>query len=97
MEGRLGVIRGGAGAGGGLFLGLGALGGALTQVPGVSVANINYRDTVLDLKLTSPDVASLDKVMKLVAQHGLAATLEGTSQEGTQFEGRLQIKGGGRT
>ena len=97
MEGRLGLIRGGAGASGSLLYSLGAVGGALSQVPSTSVANINYRDTVLDLKLTAPDVASLDQVMKLVAQRGLAASLEGTSQQGTQFEGRLQIKGAGKT
>lgn len=97
MEGRLGLIRGTSGPSGGLLFSLGALGGALTQVPSTSVANINYRDTVLDLKLTAPDVASLDQVIKLVARRGLAASLEGTSQQGTQFEGRLQIKGGGKT
>jgi general secretion pathway protein L len=94
MEGRLGLARTG---GGGLLDSLGALGGALTQVPSTSVGNINYRDTVLDLKITAPDVASLDQVMKLVAQRGLAASLEGTSQQGTHFEGRLQIKGAGKT
>ncbi len=96
MEGRLGLARSG-GASGGLLESLGALGSALTQVPSTSVGNINYRNTVLDLKLTAPDIASLDRVMKLVVQGGLAASLEGTSQQGQQFEGRLQIRGAGKT
>lgn len=96
MEGRLG-LAGNGGASGGLLESLGALGGALTQVPSTSVGNINYRDTVLDLKLTAPDIASLDRVMKLISQRGLAARLEGTSQKGTQFEGHLQIRGTGKT
>ena len=96
MEGRLGLARDGS-ARGGLLESLGALGSALTQVPSTSVGSINYRDTVLDLKLTAPDIASLDRVMKLVVQRGLAASLEGTSQQGAQFEGRLQIRGAGKT
>lgn len=97
MEGRLGLSQSGPGGGGGLLESLGALGGALSQVPSTSVSSINYRETVLDLKLTAPDVGSLDQIMKLVAQRGLGASLQGTSQQGSQFEGRLQIKGAGKS
>jgi general secretion pathway protein L len=97
MEGRLGLIQNGPGANGGLLETLATLGGALTQVPSTSIANMNYRDMILELKLVAPDVASLDQVMKLVTQHGLAASLEGTSQQGAQFEGRMQIRGAGKS
>jgi general secretion pathway protein L len=96
MEGRLNAGRGG-GAGAGLLESLGALGGALTQVPSTVVSALTYRDTVLDLKLTAPDVASLDQITKLVTQRGFAASLEGTNQQGAQFEGRLQIRSPGKS
>jgi len=95
MEGRLGVGR--ASGGTGLLESLGALGGALAQAPSTSVSAISYRDSVLDLKLTAPDVASLDRITKFVTQRGFAASLEGTNQQGAQFEGRLQVKGAGKS
>jgi type II secretion system protein L len=95
MEGQLGRAHGGGGSG--LLESLGALGGALTQVPSTSVSAISFRDTVLELKLTAPDVASLDQITKLVTKRGFAASLEGTNQQGAQFEGRLQIKGAGKS
>jgi general secretion pathway protein L len=97
MEGRLGLSQTGGAARAGLLESLGALGNALTQVPSTSLSSINYRDTILDLKLAAPDVASLDKITKLIMQRGFAATLEGTNQQGSVFEGRLQIRGAGKT
>jgi general secretion pathway protein L len=97
MEGRLGVSQTGGAARAGLLESLGALGNALTQVPSTSLSSISYRDTILDLKLAAPDVASLDKITKLIMQRGFAATLEGTNQQGSVFEGRLQIRGPGKS
>ncbi|MGH8262202.1 MAG: GspL/Epsl periplasmic domain-containing protein, partial [Steroidobacteraceae bacterium] len=97
MEGRLGLSQTSGAARAGLLESLGALGNALTQVPSTSLSSISYRDTILDLKLAAPDVASLDKITKLIMQRGFAATLEGTNQQGPVFEGRLQIRGAGKT
>lgn len=96
MEGRLGLGRS-SGTKAGLLESLGALGGAMTQVPSTSLSSMSYRDTILDLKLSAPDVASLDQITKLVTQRGFTASLEGTNQQGAQFEGRLQIRGGGKS
>lgn len=97
MEGRLGLAQSGAVGRGGLLESLGALGSALSRVPSTSLSSISYRDTILDLKLAAPDIASLDQVTKFVTQRGFAASLEGTNQQGTQFEGRLQIRSGGKS
>ncbi|HZF15204.1 MAG TPA: type II secretion system protein GspL [Steroidobacteraceae bacterium] len=96
MEGRLGLARSGSSKTG-LLESLGALGGALTQVPSTSLSSMSYRDTILDLKLSAPDVASLDQITRLVTQRGFTASLEGTNQQGAQFEGRLQIRTGGKS
>jgi type II secretion system protein L len=83
----------GAGTGGeDLFLEmLGTLAAALAETPGTQISQMSYRNRVLDLKLTVPDMDALERIKSLVADHGalqmeIAQTRPGDGKVESQIE-----------
>ncbi len=95
MEARLQGIRGGSGSGQSLLTALGALGGAVSQVPEASLEALSFRGSVLDLKVTAKDVDSLDRLQRLVTERGMPAELQSSSPRPPGVEGRIQVRGQG--
>ena len=96
MEARLQAIRGGGAIGGqSLLAALGALGGAVKQVPETTLEALSFRGSVLDLKVTAKDVGSLDRLQRLVTERGMAAELQSSNPRPPGVEGRIQVRGPG--
>jgi general secretion pathway protein L len=95
MEARLQAIRGGAPGGESLLPALGALGGAVSQVPDTTLEALSFRGSVLDLKVTAKDVGSLDKLQRLVTESGMSAELQSSNPRPPGVEGRIQVRGPG--
>jgi general secretion pathway protein L len=92
MEQRLIAARG---AGGGLLPALQALAQARNASPGTSVQALNFHDGGLDLKLSAPDAASLDRVGQALRSNGWQADLTGGNNVASGYEGRIQMRAGG--
>ena len=92
-------IRQGLGAGSGpqVFLpSLRHLSAALAENSQARVETISYRAGVIDVRLTSPDVATLDKIQKAVSASGdFQASIQSTDQVGDAISSRLQIREAG--
>ena len=57
---------------------------------------ISYRAGIIDLRLTVPDVATLDNIQKAIAASGrFQSSIQSTDQVADKINGRMQIKGGG--
>jgi type II secretion system protein L len=96
MEARLQAIRGGGAIGShSLLVALGALGGAVSQVPETTLEALSFRGSVLDLKVTAKDVGSLDRLQRLVTERGMAAELQSSNPRPPGVEGRIQVRGPG--
>jgi general secretion pathway protein L len=93
MEQRLQALRGGGGSAGLL--------GALEAVAeargagGPGVLGANFHDGSLELRLSAPDAASLDRLSQQLRARGWQADLIGGSTVGNAYEGRVQIRGQG--
>jgi hypothetical protein len=85
---------GGGSAGEDLFLEmLGTLAGALAETPGTQITQMNYRNRVLDLKLTVPDIDTLERIKSLVADRGtLQMEIAQTSTEEGKVESQIELK-----
>jgi type II secretory pathway component PulL len=96
MEQRLAGLR--SGGGGGFLPALSALAQAHTAAPGSSVESLNYAASTLDLKVSAPDAASLDRLSQQLRGAGLQADLTSGNARGKGYEGRIQVKSqGGRS
>jgi len=92
MEQRLNAARG---AGGGLLPALQALAQARDAVPGMSVQALQFHGGALDMKLSAPDAASLDRVSQALRNSGWQADLTGGSNAPSGYEGHIQVRAGG--
>ena len=92
MEQRLTAARG---AGGGLLPALQALVQAREAAPGTSVQALNFHNGSLEMKLSAPDAASLDRLSQSLRSSGWQADLTGGSNVGSAYEGRIQVRGNG--
>jgi general secretion pathway protein L len=90
MDERLGNVAGGED----LFLEmLGTLAAALAETPGTQVTHISYRNRVLDLKLTVPDIDTLERIKSLVADRGaLQMDIAQTSPGEGKVESQIELK-----
>lgn len=69
---------------------------AMQQNQSVVIEAINFRTGVVDVRLTAPDVATLDNIQRAVSQSGqFNATIQSTNQDGDRVKSRIQIKAGG--
>lgn len=87
-------LRGsGPGADGQFLLMLDALGKALVASGGTTLGRLDYRNGLMDLTLTAPDVDTLDKISRLIEQGGLTAEIQSANQRDEGILGRIRISG----
>jgi general secretion pathway protein L len=73
-----------------------ALGLALSGNADSAVEVISYRAGVIDIRLTAPDVPTLDKIRTAVAESGqFEATIQSTDQVADKINGRIRIREAG--
>lgn len=66
---------------------------ALQQNEDAKIEAISYRAGVFDVRLTAPDVATLDNIQKLVSTSGrFTASIQSTDQVGDKVASRIQIR-----
>lgn len=76
--------------------GLRELGAALAANSSAKIEAISYRAGVIDLRLTAPDVPTLDNIQKAVSASGrFQAAIQSTDQVADQINGRIQIREAG--
>ncbi len=72
------------------------LGQAVQQNQTAKIEAISYRAGVIDVRLTAPDVATLDKIQKAVSSSGrFSAAIQSTDQVGDKINSRIQIREAG--
>jgi general secretion pathway protein L len=70
---------------------------AIQQNQSAAIEAINFRAGVVDVRLTAPDVTTLDSIQKSVSQSGqFEATIQSTTQDGDKLKSRIQIQAGGK-
>jgi general secretion pathway protein L len=77
---------------------LGAVAAAVTAPDGdvANVETINYRSGVMELRVTAPNVQSLDEIQKeIIKGNSLQAEIQSANPEGDKVRGRIQIKAKG--
>lgn len=73
------------------------LGAALDENSDAEIEVISYRAGIIDLRLTAPDVATLDNIQKAVSASGrFQASIQSTDQVADRINGRIQIREAGR-
>ncbi len=66
---------------------------ALQQNSSAELEAISYRAGVIDVRLTAPDVATLDSIQKIVSNSGrFNASIQSTDQVGDKVSSRIQIR-----
>ena len=72
------------------------LGLAIQQNSSAQIEAISYRAGVIDVRLTAPDVATLDSIQKIVSGSGrFTAAIQSTDQVGDKVSSRIQIREAG--
>jgi len=72
------------------------LGLAMQQNESADIEAITYRAGVIDVRLTAPDVATLDNIQKIVSSSGrFSASIQSTDQVGDKVSSRIQIREAG--
>ena len=94
--GTVNSLRRGLGSGGGprVFLpALSELGAALQQHETLAIEAISYRAGILNIRLTAPDVATLDTVQRAVSGGGrFSASIQSTDQVGDRINSRIEVR-----
>ncbi len=66
---------------------------AMQESQDAAIVAISYRAGVVDVRLTAPDVATLDKIQKSVSQSTrFSASIQSTDRVGDQVNSRIQIR-----
>jgi general secretion pathway protein L len=66
---------------------------ALQQNESAEIEAISYRAGIVDVRLTAPDVATLDNIQKIVSTSGrFSASIQSTDQVGEKVSSRIQIR-----
>ena len=69
---------------------------AISQNDAADIEAISYRAGVIDVRLTAPDVATLDSIQKIVSSSGrFSASIQSTDQVGDKVSSRIQIREAG--
>jgi len=69
---------------------------ALQQNAAVDIEAISYRAGVIDVRLSAPDVATLDNIQQLISNSGrFSASIQSTDQVGDKLSSRIQIREAG--
>ena len=94
MEQRLAAVRSGADSSG-LLSALEALAQARSAAPGTVVQGLSFHNGSLDLKISAPDAASLERMSQTLRNNGWRADLTAGNAAGAGYEGRIQIHSSG--
>ena len=66
---------------------------ALQQNESVEIEAISYRAGIIDVRLTAPDVATLDSIQRIVSSSDrFDASIQSTDQVGDKVSSRIQIR-----
>jgi type II secretion system protein L len=66
---------------------------ALQQNESAEIEAISYRAGIVDVRLTAPDVATLDNIQRIVSTSGrFSASIQSTDQVGDKISSRIQIR-----
>jgi general secretion pathway protein L len=69
---------------------------ALRENGDAQIEAISYRAGVVDIRVTAPNVATLDKIQRSISESGrFVASIQSTDQEGERVSSRMQIQAGG--
>jgi general secretion pathway protein L len=69
---------------------------ALQQNSTADIEAISYRAGVIDVRLSAPDVATLDNIQRLIGDSGrFSASIQSTDQVGDKISSRIQIRESG--
>lgn len=72
------------------------LGIAIQQNTEAEIEAISYRAGVIDVRLTAPDVSTLDSIQRIVSSSGrFTAAIQSTDQVGDKVSSRIQIREAG--
>jgi general secretion pathway protein L len=72
------------------------LSNAIAQNRQARIQAISFRGGVIDLRISAPDVATLDAVQRSIAESGqFSAAIQSTDQEGDRVASRIQIEEAG--
>ena len=72
------------------------LGDAIAQNSSARIETISYRAGVIDVRIISPDVATLDNIQKSISASGrFRASIQSTDQVADEISSRLQIRESG--
>jgi general secretion pathway protein L len=73
-----------------------ALSAAFAQTPGIRMETLSFRGGELDLQLTAPDVAALDRLRQLISEAGkFTAEIQSANPDEDLIKGRIQITAAG--
>lgn len=69
------------------------LSNAMQQNKGASIQAISFRAGVVDLRVSAPDVATLDGVQRAISATGqFRAAIQSTDQDGNKWNSRIQVE-----
>jgi general secretion pathway protein L len=69
------------------------IGKALEANASADVEAVSYRAGVVDIRLSAPDVATLDSIQKMISQSGrFTASIQSTDQVGDKVNSRIQVR-----
>ncbi len=72
------------------------LGLAMAANSSADIQTISYRAGIIDIRLTAPDVATLDRIQKAVSASGrFQASIQSTDQVADKINGRIQMRESG--
>jgi hypothetical protein len=72
------------------------LSNAIGQNEQARVQAISFRAGVIDLRITAPDVSTLDNVQRVIGESGqFSASIQSTDQDGDTVNSRIQIQESG--
>jgi general secretion pathway protein L len=93
MESRLAAVRASRGGSDAPFLkSLEALGRAVGTAPGTSVESLSFRNGVMEVKLSTPSVDTLDAIQRSIeGSPALDASILSANPRGDSVEGRIQL------
>ena len=66
---------------------------AIQQNRTAQVQTISFRAGIVDIRVSAPDVATLDNVQQAISETGkFRAAIQSTDQDGDQWNSRIQIQ-----
>jgi type II secretory pathway component PulL len=96
MQTRLDQLRASADDGQGLLPLLVAVAAGRAGAPGTQLQSLAFRRGSLDLTFNGPDAGSIEQINQSLRSAGLASELTAGNVHGSDYQGRLQVRTGGK-